>query len=82
MKDCPFYEDFTYWNPSWGSTPGLPISNLSDNSYSGAFAYSMPHGVTITLAATKSETSTTDFAAFEILREVVKYVTPDSPIAF
>jgi len=32
----------------------------------------MPHGVTITLAATKSETSTTDFAAFEILREVVK----------
>ena len=138
MKGCPFYEDCTYWNPSWGSTPGLPISNLSDigkwgpilgtgrlltpelfreqiaptsvgkgtnrpdvyfafgfvvtngwivqnpaiNGYSGAFAYSMPHGVTITLAATKSETSTTDFAAFEILREVVKYVTPDSPIAF
>ena len=138
VKDHPFYEDCTYWNPSWGSTPGLPISNLDDlskwgpilgtgrlltpelfreqiaptsvgkgtnkpdayfafgfvvtngwivqnpavNGYSGAFGYSMPHGVTVTLAATKSETSTTDFAAFEILREVVKYVTPDSPIAF
>jgi D-alanyl-D-alanine carboxypeptidase len=138
VKDHPFYEDCTYWNPSWGSTPGLPISDLDDvgkwgpilgtgrlltpelfreqiaptsahlgnnkpdayfafgfvvsngwivqnpaiNGYSGAFAYSMPHGVTITLAATKSETSTTDFAAFEILREVVNYVTPDSPIAF
>jgi D-alanyl-D-alanine carboxypeptidase len=25
-----FYEDCTYWNPSWGSTPGLPTSNLRD----------------------------------------------------
>jgi hypothetical protein len=30
----------------------------------------------------QSETATTDTAAFEILREVTKYVTPDSPINF
>ena len=28
--DRGFYEDCTYWNPSWGSTPGLPTSNLHD----------------------------------------------------
>jgi hypothetical protein len=33
----------------------------------------------ITVEATKSETATSDTAAFEILREVTKYVTPDSP---
>jgi D-alanyl-D-alanine carboxypeptidase len=132
------YEDCTYWNPSWGSTPGLPISNLADvgkwgpilgtgrlltpelfreqiaptsvglgknrpdayfafgfavsngwilqnpsiNGYSGAFGYNMPNGVTITLETTKGVGSTDDAAAFEILREVVKYVTPNSPIAF
>lgn len=132
------YEDCTYWNPSWGSTPGLPISNLYDvakwgpilgtcrlltpelfreqiaptsvglgnnrpdayfafgfavsngwilqnpsiNGYSGAFGYDMPNGVTITLETTKGPGSTDDAAAFEILREVVKYVTPNSPIAF
>lgn len=132
------YEDCTYWNPSWGSTPGLPISNLHDigkwgpilgtgrlisaahfkeqiaptsvgkgnnrpdlyfaygfvvangwivqnpsiNGYSGAFAYNLANGVTITVEATKSETATTEAAAFDILREVVKYVTPNSPINF
>ncbi len=129
------YEDCTYWNPSWGSTPGLPISNLYDvgkwgpilgtgrlisaahfkeqiapwkgnkrpdlyfaygfvvangwilqnpsiNGYSGAFAYNLANGVTITVEATKSENATTDAAAFDILREVVKYVTPQSPINF
>jgi hypothetical protein len=56
---------------------GWIVQNPAINGYSAAFGYSMPHGVTITLAATKSETSTTDFAAFEILGEVVKSVTPD-----
>jgi hypothetical protein len=42
----------------------------------------MPGGVTIVAIATKSETATTDAAAFGILREVVKYVTPGSPIDF
>ena len=28
--DRKFYEDCTYWNPFWGSTPGLPTSNIDD----------------------------------------------------
>jgi D-alanyl-D-alanine carboxypeptidase len=136
--DRKFYEDCTYWNPSWGSTPGLPTSNIHDlgkwgpilgtgrlispahfqeqiaptsvgkgknkpdlyfaygfvvangwivqnpsiNGYSGAFGYNLASGVTIVVAATKSETTTTDASAFAILREVVKYVTPASPINF
>jgi CubicO group peptidase (beta-lactamase class C family) len=137
-KERGIYEDCTYWNPSWGSTPGLPISSLHDigkwgpilgtgrlispahfkeqiaptsagkgrnrpdlyfaygfvvangwivqnpaiNGYSGAFAYNIANGVTITAEATKSENATSDTAAFDILREVVKYVTPKSPINF
>jgi CubicO group peptidase (beta-lactamase class C family) len=136
--DRKFYEDCTYWNPFWGSTPGLPTSNIHDlgkwgpilgtgrlispahfqeqiaptsvgkgknkpdlyfaygfvvangwivqnpsiNGYSGAFGYNLASGVTIVVAATKSETTTTDASAFAILREVVKYVTPASPINF
>jgi D-alanyl-D-alanine carboxypeptidase len=29
-SDRHVYEDCTYWNPSWGSTPGLPTSNIHD----------------------------------------------------
>ena len=29
-SDRGIYEDCTYYNPSWGSTPGLPTSNLHD----------------------------------------------------
>jgi D-alanyl-D-alanine carboxypeptidase len=137
-SDRGFYEDCTYWNPSWGSTPGLPASNLHDlgkwgpilgtgrlispahfreqiaptsvgkgksrpdlylaygfavangwivqdpsiNGYSGGFAYNLASGVTIVVAATKSRATDTDESAFDILREVVKYVTPGSPIDF
>jgi len=28
--DRKIYEDCTYWNPFWGSTPGLPISDIHD----------------------------------------------------
>jgi hypothetical protein len=38
--------------------------------------------VTITFEVTKNEVATSDSAAFDILREVVKYVTPKSPINF
>jgi D-alanyl-D-alanine carboxypeptidase len=132
------YEDCTYWNPFWGSTPGLPISNIRDlgkwgailgtgrlispehfqeqiaptsvgkgknrpdlyfaygfgvangwivqnpsiNGYSGAFGYNLANGVTIVVEATKSETATSDASAFDILRQVVEYVTPKSPINF
>jgi CubicO group peptidase (beta-lactamase class C family) len=136
--DRKVYEDCTYWNPFWGSTPGLPISNLHDlgkwgpilgtgrlispahfkeqiaptsvgrgnnkpdlyfaygfvvangwlvqnpsiNGYSGGFGYNLANGVTIVVEATKSETATTDASAFDILREVAKYVTPASQINF
>jgi D-alanyl-D-alanine carboxypeptidase len=132
------YEDCTYWNPSWGSTPALPTSNIHDlgkwgrilgtghlispahfkeqiaptsagkgknrpdlyfaygfvvtngwivqnpsiNGYSGGFAYNLSSGVTIVVEATKSEATTTDTSAFAILRELVTYVTPESPINF
>jgi D-alanyl-D-alanine carboxypeptidase len=137
-KDRGVYEDSTYWNASWGSTPGLPTSNIHDlgkwgpilgtgrlispahfqeqtaptsagkvrnrpdlyfaygfvmangwmvqnpsiNGYSGAFAYNPANGVTIVVEATKGETSTTDTAGFDILRDVVRYVTPTKPINF
>ena len=136
--DRKIYEDCTYWNPLWGSTPGLPTSNIHDlgkwgpilgtgrlisrahfeeqiaptsvgkgrnrpglyfaygfvvangwivqnpsiNGYSGAFGYSLATGVTIVVEATKTEKTTTDASAFDILREVVKYVTPATPINF
>ena len=133
-----FYEDCTYWNPFWGSTPGLATSNIHDlgkwgpilgtgqlispthfqeqiaptsvgkgpnkpdlyfafgflvangwitqnpsiNGYSGAFGYHLATGVTIVVEATKSETATSDAIAFDILREVTRYVTPATPINF
>jgi len=136
--DRKVYEDCTYWNPFWGSTPGLPTSNLHDlgkwgpilgtgrlispahfreqiaptsvgkgnnkpdlyfaygfvvangwivqnptiNGYSGGFGYNLANGVTIAVGATKSENATTDASAFDILKEVVKYVTPAALINF
>jgi hypothetical protein len=34
------------------------------------------------VGSTKTEAATTDASAFDILREVVRYVTPASPINF
>jgi hypothetical protein len=48
----------------------------SINGYSGGFGYNLANGLTIVVGATKSETATTDASAFDILRDVVKYVTP------
>ncbi len=44
--------------------------------------YNLSNGVTIVVEATKSETATTDASAFDILREVIKYVTPATPLNF
>jgi D-alanyl-D-alanine carboxypeptidase len=132
------YEDCTYWNPSWGSTPAMATSNIHDlgkwgpilgtgrlispahfkeqiaptsagkgnnrsdlyfaygfvyangwilqnpniNGYSGGLAYNLSSGVTIVVEATKSEAKTADGSAFAILRSLVAYVTPKSPINF
>ena len=136
--DRKLYEDCTYWNPSWGSSPGLPTSNLDDlgkwgqifgtgrlispahfkeqiaptsagkgrnkpdlyfaygfvvangwmvqnpsiNGYSGGFGRNLANGVTIVVETTASKTANNDAAAFDILRDVVRYVTPKSPINF
>jgi hypothetical protein len=61
---------------------GWMVQNPSINGYSGGFAYNPANGVTIVVEATKGETSTTDSAGFEILRDVVRYVTPTTPINF
>ena len=71
-----------YFAYGFGVANGWIIQNPNMNGYSGAFGYSLPTGVTIVVETTKSETSSNDAAAFEILREVVKYVTPDAPINF
>jgi D-alanyl-D-alanine carboxypeptidase len=54
---------------------GWLVQNPSINGYSGGFANNLANGVTVVVAATKSETASTDGAAFDILREVVRYVT-------
>ena len=61
---------------------GWLVQNPSINGYSGGFGYNLATGVTIVVETTKSETATTDASAFGILREVVKYVAPASPIDF
>jgi hypothetical protein len=61
---------------------GWIAQNPSINGYSGALGYHLATGVTIVVAATKSETAKTDAAAFDLLREVTKYVTPARPINF
>jgi D-alanyl-D-alanine carboxypeptidase len=61
---------------------GWIVQNPSINGYSGDFGYNLASGVTIVVGATKSETATTDAPAFDILRAVVQYVTPGSPINF
>ena len=58
------------------------MQNPSINGYSGAFGYNLSTGVTVVVTATKGETCTTDASAFDILREVTKYVTPATPINF
>ncbi len=137
-SDRGVYEDCTYYNPSWGSVPGILTSNLRDlgkwgpifgtgallkpeswatmtaptsvglggnrkdlhfcygffyangwyvqnpnmNGYAGAFAYNPTHGVTLVVASTQNANPTVTPAAIYILKEVVKYVTPDTPLNF
>jgi CubicO group peptidase (beta-lactamase class C family) len=136
-SDRKIYEDSTYWNPSWGSTPAMLTSNLHDlgrwgrifgtgrlispahfkeqiaptsvgmggnrsdvyfaygfvvtngwlvqnpniNGYSGAFGYDPATDVTVVVEATQGEGGA-DAPAFQIFKEVVKSVTPATPIGF
>jgi D-alanyl-D-alanine carboxypeptidase len=71
-----------YFAYGFGVSNGWIVQNPSINGYSGAFGYNLSNGVTIVVESTKSETTTTDASAFDILREVTKYVTPATPINF
>jgi D-alanyl-D-alanine carboxypeptidase len=71
-----------YFAYGFAVSNGWIMQNPSINGYSGAFGYNLSNGVTIVVEATKSETTTTDASAFDILRVVTKYVTPATPINF
>jgi D-alanyl-D-alanine carboxypeptidase len=71
-----------YFAYGFGVANGWIVQNPSINGYSGGFAYNLSSGVTIVVEATKSEATTTDTSAFDILRKLVTYVTPESPINF
>jgi CubicO group peptidase (beta-lactamase class C family) len=73
--DLYFAYGFVYSN-------GWLVQNPNMNGYNGGFAYNLATGVTIVVEATKRPQPAIDPAAIHILREVVKYVTPDSPLNF
>jgi hypothetical protein len=64
------------------TNPVTRVKRFLTTAFSTDSVYNLANGVTIVVAATKGETATTDASAFTILREVVKYVTPASPINF
>lgn len=61
---------------------GWLVQNPDINGYSGGFAYHLATGVTLVIAATKRPRPAIDPAAIHILREVIKYVTPATPLNF
>lgn len=61
---------------------GWLLQNPNMNGYSGAFAYNLSTGVTLVVAATKNSNPSIDPAAIHILREVIAYVTPATPLNF
>lgn len=73
--DLYFAHGFIYAN-------GWYLQNPDINGYGGAFAYNATHGVTLVVVSTKNDQPVVDPAAIHILREVVKYVTPEMPLNF
>jgi CubicO group peptidase (beta-lactamase class C family) len=63
-------------------TNGWYLQNPDINGYAGAFAYNPTNNVTLVAVSTKTEKPVTDPAALPILREIVKYVTPATPLNF
>lgn len=61
---------------------GWYLQNPDFNGYGGAFAYNPEHDVTLVIVSTKNAKPVIDPAAIHILREVVRYVTPQSPLNF
>ena len=73
--DIYFAYGFVYAN-------GWLLQNPDINGYSGGFAYNLATGTTIVVAATKRPRPAIDPAAIHILREVIKFVTPATPLNF
>jgi CubicO group peptidase (beta-lactamase class C family) len=61
---------------------GWYLQNPNMNGYNGAFAYNPKEDITLVVAATKNAKPAIDPAAIHILREVVKFVTPQTPLSF
>lgn len=61
---------------------GWFVQNPDFNGYAGAFAYNPEHDLTLVVVSTKNDKPVIDPAAIHILRELVRYVTPESPLKF
>jgi D-alanyl-D-alanine carboxypeptidase len=69
---------------------GWYLQNPNFNGYAGAFAYNPAHNITIVIVSTETaagaaadlDAGATHAPAFRILKEVVKYVTPETPVTF
>jgi D-alanyl-D-alanine carboxypeptidase len=69
---------------------GWFVQNPSFNGYAGGFAYNPTHNITLVVVSTETsagaaadaDAGVRDSAAFRILKETVKYVTPANPITF
>ena len=71
-----------YFAYGFAVTNGWYVQNPNMNGYSGAFAYNSTHGITLVVETTKNANPAIDPAGIHILREVIKCVTPGSPLAF
>ena len=61
---------------------GWYLQNPNINGYSGAFGVHPATGTTVVVCATKNAKPAIDPAAIHILREVIKELTPESPLGF
>ncbi|MEO7634166.1 MAG: serine hydrolase domain-containing protein [Sphingomicrobium sp.] len=61
---------------------GWYVQNPDFNGYAGAFAYNPAHDLTLVIVSTKSEKPVIDPAAIHILTEMIRQVTPETPLNF
>jgi len=61
---------------------GWYVLNPYINGYAGAFAYNPSNEVTLVVASTKNANPTVDPGAIYILKEMIRYVTPETPLNF
>ncbi len=71
-----------YFASGFGVANGWYIQNPSFNGYSGAFGYLPAKEVTIIIFTTESENPKSNKQAINMLKELAKIITPESPINF